>query len=141
MILLDTNVVSELMRKEPSPDVVAWVRAQRPRDLATTAVTVAEIRFGLARLPRGKRRSRLQGLADDVFSRFAYQVLPFDVAAARPYASLVADRERRGRPINGFDAQIAAIALSRNATLATRNTKDFEGVGVSLIDPFAGRAS
>lgn len=139
MIVLDTNVVSELMRKNPSGEVVAWVRASAPRNLATTAITVAEIQFGLQRLPRGKRRARLQTSSDELFGRFAEQVLPFDADAAHRYGTIVASRERTARPISGFDAQIAAIALSRDAALATRNVKDFDSLGLTIVDPFAGR--
>lgn len=138
MIVVDTNVTSELMRTSPSPAVAAWVGAQSPSDLYTTAVTVAEISYGLARLPEGGRKERLVDAAREVFSAFAEQVLPFDTAAAIEYAAVVIERERRGTPINGFDAQIASICRTRNATLATRNVKDFERTGVDLVNPWGG---
>lgn len=136
MIVLDTNVVSELMRPSPAPEVVAWLRRQNGASLVTTAITVAEVRFGLARLPDGRRAVQLQRLADDVLASFPAQVLPFDGSAAERYGDLAAQRERAGRPIDALDAQIAAICLTREATLATRNTKDFVDTGVDLIDPW-----
>lgn len=136
MIVLDTNVTSELMRSSPSPAVAGWARAQSQKDLYTTAVTVAEISYGLARLPKGRRKDRLVDAARQVFSAFTEHVLPFDNAAAIEYAAVVIDRERRGMPINGFDAQIASICRTRNATLATRNVKDFDRTGVDLVNPW-----
>ena len=138
MIVLDTNVVSELMRPAPAPSVVGWVRGCDVRELQTTAITVAEIGYGIRRLVDGQRRDRLQSAAGELFARFANQVLAFDIPAAEQYASLVTERERAGRPIDGFDAQIAAICLAHGSTLATRNTKEFEGTGVTVIDPWAG---
>lgn len=137
MIVLDTNVLSELMRAEPAPAVVRWLAAQPPLELCTTAVSVAEIRYGIARLPRSKRRSQLAEDADEVFSAFADQVLPFDAAAAADYADIVVTRAKAGSPISGFDAQIAAICRSNGAALATRNTADFADLDLALVDPFA----
>lgn len=136
MIVLDTNVVSELMRPTPDPSVVSWVLDHQHDELRTTAVTYAEILYGIERLPRGKRRTRLRTTAADVFDAFAEQVLPFDADAAVEYARIVEGRERRGTPINGFDAQIAAICRAQAAPLATRNTKDFVGTGVTILDPW-----
>lgn len=137
MIVLDTNVVSELMRPVPSLAVVGWVRGHEARELQTTAITVAEIGHAIKRLPDGQHRDRLQAAAAELFARFADQVLPFDAPAAEQYASVVAGRDRSGRPIDGFDAQIAAICLAQRSTLATRDLKDFEGTGVTLTDPWA----
>ena len=137
MIVLDTNVVSELMRAEPAPAVIAWLRRSSDDGLHTTAVTVAEIRYGIARLPLGRRRDSLRQAADEIFAAFPRQVLPFDLAAAGAYADIVASRDDAGLPISGFDAQIAAICRSRQATLATRNTKDFTGLGMTVEDPWA----
>lgn len=106
-------------------------------DLSTTAVTVAEIRCGLARLPAGARRDRLQAAAEDVFAAFPDQVLAFDLSAAAEYAQLVCDRERCGLPIDGVDAQIAAICRTHGAPLATRNVKDFVETGVVVLDPWS----
>jgi len=136
MIVLDTNVVSELMRATPAPAVRAWLRRTSSTGLYTTAVTVAEIRYGIARLPDGRRKHDLNQAANEIFAAFPRQVLPFDLAAATAYADVVAGREGDGNPISGFDGQIAAICRSQAATLATRNTKDFIDTGISLIDPW-----
>lgn len=100
-------------------------------------MTVAEIRYGMARLARGRRREALQAAADEIFSTFAEQVWPFDAEAARHYADVVVERERMGVPISGFDAQIAAVCRGRRARLATRNVDDFEHLGIELLDPWA----
>jgi len=136
VIILDTNVISELMRPEPDHNVLAWSRSHAGRELCTTAITVAEIHYGIERLPATRRKTVLMAAARDVFAAFDWQVLSFDRAAALNYATLVAERDRTGRPINGFDAQIAAICRSRQATLATRNVPDFQSTGVSLLDPW-----
>lgn len=136
MIILDTNVVSELMRASPAAAVASWVRQQQRGSLVTTAITIAEIRYGLARLPAGRRTSRLQEAAEEVLAVFPSQVLPFDDAAAGLYGVISAARERIGRPIDAFDAQIAAISRARQVQLATRNTKDFDETGVRLVDPW-----
>jgi len=136
VIVVDTNVTSELMRPSPAAPVIAWVRGQGPGDLYTTAITVAEVLYGVERLPTGRRRASLKAAAEEVFAAFADHVLAFDVAAAAEYAALVGDRERDGAPINGFDAQIAAICRAHGAALATRNGKDFRDTGIDLIDPW-----
>jgi hypothetical protein len=136
MIVLDTNVVSELMRAAPAPAVLAWLQQTSSTGLYTTSVTVAEIRYGIACLPDGRRKHDLHQAANEVFATFPRQVLSFDVAAATAYVDVVAGREADGNPISGFDAQIAAICRCQAATLATRNTKDFIGTGISLIDPW-----
>jgi toxin FitB len=137
VILLDTNVVSELMRPEPAPRVASWVRSRDRRELFTSSVTLAEVRYGLARLPDGRRKQVLCDAAADVFRAFADQVLPVDVAAAEHYAIIASTRERSGKPISGFDALIAAICRSRGAVLATRNLPDFEGTGIDVFNPWA----
>lgn len=136
MIVLDTNVVSELMRARPAPAVLAWLQQSSSAGLYTTAVTVAEIRYGIARLPEGQRRESLHQAANEIFAAFPRQVLPFDLAAAGAYADVVAGRERLGQPIDGFDAQIAAICRAQAATLATRSTKDFADTGIDVLDPW-----
>lgn len=136
MIVFDTNVISELMRSEPSPVVVDWVRSRPASELYTTSVTLAEIRYGIERMPDGGRKHLLRTVADEVFTAFEEQVLPFDAAAALPYAAIVSERERTGMPIDGFDAQIAAICRSHGVALATRNVKDFRGTGIEVIDPW-----
>ncbi|MCA1671027.1 MAG: type II toxin-antitoxin system VapC family toxin [Actinobacteria bacterium] len=136
MIVLDTNVVSELMRASPAAAVASWVRQQERGSLVTTAITIAEIRYGLARLPAGRRTRQLWETAEEVLAAFPSQVLPFDQAAAVLYGDIAAARERIGRPIDAFDAQIAAISRAHRARLATRNTKDFDETGIRLVDPW-----
>ena len=137
MIVLDTNVLSEIMRPEPDPAVAAWISARPASSLFTTAVTQAEILYGVRLLPSARRRSRLEAAIDDMFrTDFAGRVLPFDQAAAHAYAEIAVARRRAGRPISQFDAQIAAIARSRDAGVATRNIADFEGCGIGVIDPW-----
>jgi toxin FitB len=136
MIILDTNVVSELMRSEPAPSLASWIRDRDRRELRTTAITLAEVRYGIARLPDGRRKQVLLAAADEVFSAFADQVMPVDTAAADHYAVIVSSRERAGRPIAGFDALIAAVCRSQGAALATRNASDFDGTGIEIVDPW-----
>jgi predicted nucleic acid-binding protein len=136
MIVVDTNVASELMRPSPAKTVLDWVRGHDGRDLCTTAITVAEIGYGIERLPRGRRREALKAAVAEVFDMFAEQVLPFDAAAAEQYALVVSHRDGLGLPIDGFDAQIAAICRVRGAALATRNLADFRQTGVDLINPW-----
>lgn len=137
MIILDTNVVSELMRPEPDPGVVRWVAAQPARSLFTTAINEAEILLGVALLPRGKRRRALAAAVHEMFAEdFADRVLPFDSPCARDFAAIVARRRNDGRPISHADAQIAAVASCHGAVVATRNTPDFEDCGVRLVNPW-----
>jgi toxin FitB len=137
VILLDTNVVSELMRPAPAPEVENWLGAQPAAFLFISAVTEAELRFGVALLPAGARRERLAEAMEDMLAAdFAGRILPFDSAAASSYARIASDRRRAGRPIGQFDTQIAAIARARNAALATRNVGDFDGCGIRLINPW-----
>ena len=140
MIVLDTNVLSELMRSEPDPAVFAWTAGQPRADLYTTSVNVAEILYGVAAMPIGRRRQNLAAMAQAMFTEdFAGRILPFDDVAAAQYAEIVASRRRQGRPIEAFDAQIAAIALVAKADLATRDISGFAGCGLSLIDPWGTR--
>lgn len=134
--ILDTNVVSELMRAAPDVHVEGWARGVPPAMVYTSSVTLAEVRYGIARLPAGRRRALPTNAADDVFGAFADRVLPFDAAAADQYVGVVVERERAGTPIAGFDAQIAAICRSHGAALATRNKDDFSRLGLDLIDPW-----
>jgi predicted nucleic acid-binding protein len=137
MILLDTNVLSELMRPAPEPVVAGWVGGQPSTSLFISSVTEAELRLGVALLRDGKRRDRLTEAIEGMLTQdFVGRILPFDSAAASAYARIAADRRKAGRPIAQFDVQIASIAHSRNATLATRNIGDFEGCGVQLINPW-----
>lgn len=136
MIVVDTNVASELMRPSPSEAVRAWVRGQNARDLCTTAITVAEIGYGIERLPGGRRKDALRAAVAEIFAMFEEQILPFDAAAAEQYGLVVSRRDALGLPIDGFDAQIAAICRARGATLATRNTADFHETGVEVLNPW-----
>ncbi len=136
MVVLDTNVVSELMRDRPARGVLDWVRGGVDDELCTTAITVAEIGYGIERLPPGRRKQMLKATAEDVFGNFKEQVLAFDAGAAQYYAVIVAGRDRAGRPMDGFDAQIAAICREHKAALATRNLDDFDQTGIELIDPW-----
>lgn len=137
MIILDTNVLSELMRPEPSRQVVRWVAAQPVRALFTTAITQAEILLGLALLPHGKRRRALETAVDEMFAEdFDGRVLAFDSSAAPSFASVVAKRRQDGRPISQADAQIVAIAACHGARVATRNVSDFEDCGIGLVNPW-----
>lgn len=136
MIVVDTNVTSELMRRAPSPVVATWVRGQASAALYTTAIALAEILYGVDRLPAGRRKERLQATAAEVFAAVTNHVLPLDAAAALEYDGIVSDRERAGAPIDGFDAQIAAICRANGARLATSNIDDFQGTGIDLIDPW-----
>jgi toxin FitB len=117
--------------------VASWVRSRDRRELFTSSITLAEIRYGLARLPDGRRKQVLVDAADDIFRAFSDQVLPVDVTAAEHYALITSSRERSGKPISGFDALIAAICRSRGAKLATRNLPDFDSTGIDAIDPWA----
>jgi predicted nucleic acid-binding protein len=136
VIIVDTNVVSELMKTDPSPRVQGWVRERDRRELRMTAITVAEVLYGIERLPRGKRKIAIRRDALEVFGRFADEILAFDAAAALLYAEIVDRRDRLGAPISGYDAQIAAICRTHGATLATRNTKDFENTGGEVLNPW-----
>jgi predicted nucleic acid-binding protein len=137
MIVLDTNVVSELMRLDPAERVARWLASRPTTSLCTTAITQAEILLGVQLLPKGKRRDAIEQAAQDTFDQdFSGRVFPFDGDAARAYARIVAARRRSGRPISQADAQIAAIARSRDFDLATRNVRDFEDCGIELFDPW-----
>ncbi len=137
MIILDTNVISELARRIPDSRVLAWLDSQEIAEVATTAVTAAELRYGVARLPDGHRKRELAVVIRGILTEDFYgRVLPFDERASVRYADVVAGRERIGRPIGVADGQIAAICRDSDATLATRNTADFEETGIELIDPW-----
>ncbi|MGW1465243.1 PIN domain-containing protein [Streptomyces sp. NPDC002308] len=137
MIILDTDVLSELVKSVPDPRVVDWLDSLVPEEVMTTAVTAAELWYGVRRLPGGKRRSELaEGIDAMLLEDLGGRIEVFDAAAATRYADIVMARERLGRPIAAAGAQIAAICASRKATLATRNVKDFEGTGVTLVNPW-----
>jgi predicted nucleic acid-binding protein len=137
VIVLDTNVISELARQVPDTGVLSWLDSLDISDVATTAVTAEELRYGVARLPEGHRKRELTVVIRGILSEdFHGRVLPFDDRASVRYADIVAGRGRIGRPIGVADAQIAAICRDVGAILATRNTADFEETGVELIDPW-----
>lgn len=137
MIVLDTNVVSALMRREPDPSVVAWLDGLPAESIWTTAVTVFEVRLGLEILVEGRRRRELEeAFAKALEEDFEGRVLPFDEAAAQAAGRIAAERRRAGRTVEVRDVQIAGIAKARKATLATRNTRHFEGCGLALVDPW-----
>lgn len=137
MLILDTNVLSETMQPEPSLRVMEWWERQQSAELFTTAVTVAEILYGIELLPHGKRRAALLAGSERMFGNvFSGRILPFDDGAAREFAEIAAGRRALGRPIAEFDAQIAAIASARRAILATRNMTDFDGCGLRLVNPW-----
>ncbi len=138
MIILDTNVVSELMRPKPSSRVLAWVAKQRATDLFTTAITEAEIFYGIELLTKSKRREDLLEAADAMFTEdFAGRIFVFDSDAARVFSKIAARRRAAGKPISHADAQIAAIAQTRGAKLATRNVADFRDCDVDVLDPWS----
>jgi predicted nucleic acid-binding protein len=136
VIVLDTNVISELARLAPDPGLLCWLDSLEISGVATTAVTAAELRTGVARLPDGHRKQELTVVIRGILTEdFHGRVLPFDERASVRYADIVAGRQRIGRPIGVADAQIAAICRDLDGILATRNTADFEETGIGLIDP------
>jgi predicted nucleic acid-binding protein len=140
MIILDTNVLSALMLREADPRVVGWLDGQAPESIWTTSVTVFEIRFGIETLTDGRHRRRLEeAFSKALEEEFEGRVLPFDQNAAQAAASIAAHQRRQGRPVEIRDVQIAGIASARKATLATRNTRHFQALGIPLIDPWKSR--
>lgn len=140
MIILDTNVLSELMREYPERHVYGWVHRQNPDEVFTTAITKAEVYYGIEIKVHGRKREFLQSFADRLFGEtFRGKVLPFDSNAALYFARMSASLKVRGRKMNEFDAQIAAIAHARGALLATRNIDDFEACGLDLMNPWPTR--
>jgi predicted nucleic acid-binding protein len=138
MIIVDTNVLSEVIKLSPSPRVVDWWNSHPEDELYLTSITQAEILAGIELLPRGKRRAAIAQAAEATFREdFADRILPFDGEAACEFARIIAARRSLGRPISQPDAQIAAIARNCGAVLATRNTGDFEHCGVKLVNPWA----
>lgn len=137
MILLDTNVLSELMRPVPAERVLRWIATQPASSLYTTSITQAEIFHGILLLPAGRRRTGLEAAAEMMFKEdFSGRILVFDSDAAHAYARIAVQRRRAGRSISHFDAQIASIARAAGAVIATRNVRDYEGCGLKLVDPW-----
>jgi toxin FitB len=137
VIVLDTNVISELARHVPDPGVLSWLDSLEVAETATTSITAAELRYGVARLPDGQRKRELAVVIHGILTEdFHGRVLPYDERASVRYADVVTGRERIGRPIGVADAQIASICRDLGATLATRNIPDFEETGVELVNPW-----
>lgn len=138
MILVDTNVVSETMRSAPEPNVIAWLDAQAVETLYLSTVSLAELLFGVAVLPEGRRKVALGlSLVEKAALLFAERILPFDVDAAKAYATVVSRARRAGREIGVADGQIAAVAAVHRLAVATRDTGPFEAAGIAIIDPWA----
>jgi predicted nucleic acid-binding protein len=137
LIVLDTNVLSEVMRANANPIVVNWLDGQNRSSTFVTSITLAETLFGLELLPHGRRREALALTIDRMFrEQFPGRVLPFDQEAAKEYSSLAGERKRAGRPISQSDAMIAAIARNRGLAIATRDEKGFAGCGVRIVNPW-----
>jgi toxin FitB len=137
VIVLDTNIISELARQVPDSGVLSWLDSLEVSEVATTAVTAAELRYGVARLPDGHRKRELAVVIRGILAEdFHGRVLPFDERASARYADIVIGRERIGSPIGVADAQIAAICRDSGAILVTRNIADFEATGIELINPW-----
>jgi len=137
VFVLDTNVISELMRPRPDPAVSGWLAAHGGSRVSITSISRAEIRYGIARLDTGERRDDLTARADATFAEIGSATLDFDAAAADRYGALVAERERIGRPISVLDGQIAAIALANGADVVTRNARDFDDCGLKVHNPWS----
>lgn len=141
MIILDTNVVSETWKTQPDPAAMTWLDAQSADTLFLCAPVLAELNYGAARLPGGRKkrfRAAIDRLATDLYRG---RVLPFDAEAAKQYGAVAAHRYSIGRPMSQMDGLIAAIALCHGARLATRNVRDFDGLGLQLINPFVSSVS
>ncbi|MCB9342629.1 MAG: type II toxin-antitoxin system VapC family toxin [Saprospiraceae bacterium] len=137
MIILDTNVVSELMRENPDPAVTGWIRSAQPDQLTLSVIAIAEILRGISRLPEGRKKEGLwKNFNAFVAHAFKDRILPFDEIAARYYGEVAALREKVGLKADPVDMFIAAIARAHNAAVATRNIRDFEGCGIKLINPW-----
>jgi predicted nucleic acid-binding protein len=136
MIILDTNVLSALMRATPERKVVAWLDEQPRTSVWTTSVTVLEVRFGLQMLAVGKKRSRLVQAFEEMLDKIEQRVAAFDALVAQQAGDLMASRQRKGRPVDLRDTMIAGIALAHHATLATRNTAHFDDLSIPLVNPW-----
>ena len=137
MYVIDTNVASELMRPSPSPAVAAWIAGRDAEELYLTAVSEAELLYGVAIVPAGRRRNQLEAaMFRWLDTGFAERILPFDSGAARAYADIAASRRSAGRPIAPADCQIAAIAQCRGMAVATRNVRDFGDIDIEVVDPW-----
>ena len=141
MIVLDTNVVSEVMRPAPEPRVIGWLDQHRPADLYLTTLTLAELRYGLAALPQGRRQAALvTSFEQDLLPLYEGRILTFDEPASRAYARLKAAARAAGQPRPDLDLMIASICAAHGFALATRNVDDFAGTGIEVIDPWTETA-
>jgi toxin FitB len=138
MIILDTNVLSALMRATPESKVIAWLDQQPRTSVWTTSITILEVRFGLQIIAVGKRRSLLVQAFEEVLDKIGQRVAPFDALAAQQAGDLMASRHRRGRPVDLRDTMIAGIALAHHATLATRNSAHFDDLSIPVVNPWSG---
>jgi len=137
MILLDTNIISEMMKAAPSVQVLKWMNQQKSVQLAISTITIAEIEYGINVLPDGKRRRYLEkAFSQTVNESFKHRIFSFDESAAVLYGKWMGKRKNSGRPASLLDGQIAAVALANKMTLATRNIRDFENSGLKLVNPF-----
>jgi predicted nucleic acid-binding protein len=142
VILLDTNVISEIMKVSPSEIVVDWLNDQKSTELHISAVTIGEIEYGLRILPAGKRQRQLRERFERfIAAAFSQRVVAYDEAAARTYGEIMGHRREIGRPMSVPDGQIAAVARTNGFVVATRNTADFEDCGIDVVDPFVPRVS
>lgn len=137
MIVLDTNVLSEILRPSPAREVMSWMASQPNTSIFTTTITMGELLYGVQRMPDGQRKVELLAAVQGIFDQdLAGRILSFDMAGADAFARIASSRKLAGQPISQFDAMIAAITQSRGATLATRNIKDFGNCGIDLINPW-----
>ena len=139
MIILDSNVVSEVMQPRPNEKVIAWLDRQSRSSIWTTSITVFEIRFGLQIIPAGRRRDAYIEAFENLLDRIDHRVVSFDIDSAERASVLMASRRMQGRPRESRDTMIAGIVLSRHATLATRNVRDFDDISATIIDPWTAR--
>jgi predicted nucleic acid-binding protein len=138
MVLLDTNVISEIIRERPDPAVLTWLRAHPREEFWTSSVVVAELLSGIDLMPAGRKQRALREAVEGMIAEdLRGQILKFDVSAARHYGQILATRQQIGRPTKEMDALIAATALANGASLATRNTSDFENCGIQLVNPWS----
>lgn len=141
MIIIDTNIISELMKPTPSSRVILWLDQQEVTQLFITTITIAEIAYGLHTLPQGNRRNSLEDIFNTaIMEAFTHRILAFDQPAAYQYGKIMAHRKEIGRPLGVPDGQICAIAHNNNAMIATRNIRDFENCGIKLVNPFEALA-
>jgi len=138
MLILDTNILAEVIKPSPDPKIGIWLGAQPRDDLYTTSLAQAEILYGVERLPPGKRRSDLLTAVVEIFAFFDKRILSFDPDAARAYPQIILNRKMMGQEIRPADAMLAAITRSRGAMLATRNTGEFSGCGIRVVNPWEG---